>query len=124
MRFRPKKTSPMQWLRLTLLAVGLLLPTSGRFAAAQTSPAQNPSATASPALDLRLPLKADSIRFAVIGDSGTGERPQYEIAELMEAYRRVTKFDFVIMLGDNIYGGHHAIDFQKKFEEPYKSLLD
>jgi len=34
------------------------------------------------------------------------------------------KFDFVIMLGDNIYGGHSASDFKRKFEEPYKSLLD
>src|SRR5207248_2202115 len=75
-------------------------------------------------LDLRLPLESNSVRFAVIGDSGTGEREQYDVAQLMESYRKVVKFDFVIMLGDNIYGGHRAIDFQKKFEEPYKPLLD
>jgi hypothetical protein len=36
----------------------------------------------------------------------------------------VVKFDFVIMLGDNIYGGHSQNDFQRKFEVPYKPLLD
>ena len=42
----------------------------------------------------------------------------------MEAFRQKINFDFVIMLGDNIYGGHQAKDFMQKFEKPYKSLLD
>lgn len=42
----------------------------------------------------------------------------------MELYRQATKFDFVIMLGDNIYGSHSPQDFKKKFEDPYKPLLD
>ena len=75
-------------------------------------------------LDVRLPLKDKSVRFAVIGDSGTGDRDQYEVAREMEAYWEATKFDFVIMLGDNIYGSHSPKDFAKKFEEPYKPLLD
>lgn len=75
-------------------------------------------------LDLRLPLKDQSVRFAVIGDSGTGEKEQYEIAKQMEAFHNVVGFDFVIMLGDNIYGGHQPRDFQRKFEIPYKPLLD
>src|SRR5215471_7943602 len=78
--------------------------------------------TASP--ELRLPLSTGSTRFAVIGDSGTGERRQYEVARQMEAYREKVNFDFVIMLGDNIYGGHNAADFVRKFEQPYKPLLD
>jgi 3',5'-cyclic AMP phosphodiesterase CpdA len=82
--------------------------------------------TASPAtgLDLRLPLESKSVRFAVIGDSGTGQHEQYEVAEEMELYRELVNFDFVIMLGDNIYGGHRPDDFRKKFEEPYHVLLD
>jgi predicted phosphodiesterase len=76
------------------------------------------------ALDVRLPLQEKSVRFAVIGDSGTGERAQYEVAQEMEAYREGVGFDFVIMLGDNIYGRHRPKDFQEKFEEPYKRLLD
>ena len=73
---------------------------------------------------LRIPLQKDSVRFAVIGDSGTGEKEQYQIAKQMEAYRQAMNFDFVIMLGDNIYGEHEPRDFAKKFEVPYKPLLD
>ena len=75
-------------------------------------------------LDIKLPLKEKSVRFAVIGDSGTGGRAQYEVAQLMEEYRKATNYDFVIMLGDNIYGSHSPRDFVQKFEQPYKSLLD
>ncbi len=87
--------------------------------------AQNASQSASATkLDIRLPLQDKSIRFAVIGDSGTGDRAQYEVAKLMESYRQAVKFDFVLMLGDNIYGGHSPQDFVKKFEQPYKPMLD
>jgi Calcineurin-like phosphoesterase len=75
-------------------------------------------------LALTLPLEDKSVRFAVIGDSGTGDAPQYEVAAEMEAYRQATNFEFVLMLGDNIYGGHSARDFERKFERPYRSLLD
>ena len=64
------------------------------------------------------------MRFAVIGDSGTGDQKQYDVAKEMEAYRPAVGFDFVIMLGDNIYGGHQPKDFAQKFEIPYKPLLD
>ena len=74
--------------------------------------------------DVRLPLKDGSVRWAVIGDNGTGEEPELEIARQMQRYWSVVKFDFVTMDGDNIYGGHSPRDFQLKFEEPYKSLLD
>ncbi|HTM52316.1 MAG TPA: metallophosphoesterase [Bryobacteraceae bacterium] len=77
-----------------------------------------------PALEIELPQKADSIRFAVIGDSGTGEKAQYDVARTMEECRRVFPFTFVLMLGDNIYGSDTAADFKAKFEAPYKPLLD
>jgi len=77
-----------------------------------------------PPVEVQLPLMPKSTRFAVIGDSGTGERQQYQVAERMELYREKVNFDFVIMLGDNIYGGHHPDDFVKKFEQPYRPLLD
>jgi predicted MPP superfamily phosphohydrolase len=73
---------------------------------------------------VKLPLHSGSVRFAVIGDSGTGNKEQYEVAQELDRYRQTVKFDFVIMLGDNIYGGHSASDFKRKFEEPYKPLLD
>lgn len=91
---------------------------------APAAPVAAPGAQTSSALDVRLPLKAKSLRFAVLGDSGTGDHNQYEVAKLLEAYREAVGFDFVIMLGDNIYGSHQPKDFTEKFETPYKPLLD
>ena len=74
--------------------------------------------------DLKLPSDADAVRFAVIGDSGSGNASQYQTAAEMAAVHREFPFDFVLMLGDNIYGGKSASDFQRKFEQPYQPLLD
>lgn len=93
--------------------------------APQTAPSQgSPGGTTATGLDVRLPLESKSIRFAVIGDTGTGDRYQYQVAEKMETYRQKVGFDFVIMLGDNIYGSHSPEDFTRKFEVPYKPMLD
>lgn len=72
----------------------------------------------------KFPLKGGSVRFAVIGDMGTGKRPQYETAREMAKARQSFPFEFVITMGDNIYGGHSPDDFERKFELPYKPLLD
>jgi predicted phosphodiesterase len=74
--------------------------------------------------ELALPLKPDSVRFAVIGDMGTGEKPQYETAAKMIGARLKFPFEFVITMGDNLYGGSKPSDYEKKFEQPYKILLD
>jgi predicted phosphodiesterase len=71
-----------------------------------------------------LPLKPNSVRFAAIGDMGTGEKPQYELAGKMTEFRQIFPFEFVITLGDNLYGGDAPGDYESKFERPYKPLLD
>jgi predicted phosphodiesterase len=76
------------------------------------------------AQELTLPLKPNSVRFAVIGDMGTGEKPQYELAGRMIEYRQKFPFEFVITVGDNLYGGDAPGDYERKFERPYKPLLD
>ena len=76
------------------------------------------------AQDLRLPNAAGSVKFAVIGDSGSGDRPQLDVADQMLGFHGKFPFDRVIMLGDNIYGRQSPQDFAKKFAEPYKGLLD
>jgi hypothetical protein len=76
------------------------------------------------AQDVTLPIKSGSIRFAAIGDMGTGASPQYEVAQRMLQFHQKFPFTFVIMLGDNIIGGKSPADLQKKFEIPYKPLLD
>ena len=73
---------------------------------------------------VRLPLKTGALAFAVIGDSGSGAKAQYEVADQMAAAHRVFPFNFVLMLGDNLYGGDNPRDFERKFEQPYKALLD
>jgi predicted phosphodiesterase len=76
------------------------------------------------AQELTLPLKPDSVRFAVIGDMGNGKKEQYDVAAQMVAYRAKFPFEFVLMLGDDLIGGKDPIDYQNKFELPYKPLLD
>jgi predicted MPP superfamily phosphohydrolase len=76
------------------------------------------------AQDVALPVKSGSIRFAAIGDMGTGGPAQYEIGQRMLQFHEKFPFTFVIMLGDNLYGGKSPDDFNKKFELPYKPLLD
>jgi Calcineurin-like phosphoesterase len=73
--------------------------------------------------ELTLPLKPGSVRFAAIGDMGTGKPLQYQVAEMMNSSRGAFPFDFVITLGDNIYGGNSPKDYETKFELPYKFLL-
>jgi hypothetical protein len=82
------------------------------------------AAAVSPAQELRLPLREGSTRFAVIGDTGTAAQAQYDVGQQMAAFHEKFPFTFVIMLGDNIYGTDSAGDYQRKFELPYKALLD
>jgi 3',5'-cyclic AMP phosphodiesterase CpdA len=77
-----------------------------------------------PAQDLRLPMKQGSVKFAVIGDTGTGDKNQVAVGQALAAVRAKFPFEFAIMMGDNIYGSDSAKDFTKKFEAPYKPLLD
>ena len=76
------------------------------------------------AQDLKLPNASGSVKFAVIGDSGSGSREQFEVGAQMAKYRGVFKYDRVIMLGDNIYGGQTPADLDKKFAQPYKALIN
>ncbi len=69
------------------------------------------------------------LRFAVIGDSGTGKEGQYRVARQMAAWHDRLPFELVLMLGDNIYGGlfgsggGNQKDFEAKFDRPYAELL-
>jgi predicted MPP superfamily phosphohydrolase len=83
-----------------------------------------PQPGAPPQAQVPLPNKADSLKFAVIGDNGTGERAEYDVGQQLAAWRAKFPFVLVVMMGDNIYGSDRPQDFVKKFEAPYKSLLD
>ncbi len=75
-------------------------------------------------LALTLPNAQGSLKFAVLGDFGTGSRVQYETADMMARVHAEFPFELVLLVGDNIYGSERPQDFSKKFEIPYKSLLD
>ena len=67
---------------------------------------------------LALPKRANSVRFAVIGDAGTGDKAQIETANQIISYHKLFPFTFAILLGDNIYGASRPQDFANKFEKP------
>ena len=75
-------------------------------------------------LPLTLPLKEGSLRFLAIGDTGRGNREQNELAQVMFNYRQVFPYEFVLLMGDNIYYQEKAEDLKTKFENVYKPLLD
>jgi hypothetical protein len=87
-----------------VLVFGLAVPTSSR--------------------QLTLPMTEGSTRFAVIGDSGTGGGSQKKVADRIALVHKTYPFEFALMLGDNLYGSEDPDDYRRKFEVPYKPLLD
>lgn len=95
---------------------------SGLSQAPASSVARSTASRSSPALSL--PNTQDSVKFMAVGDTGSGTKAQYQLADVMRQYRAVFPFEFAIMMGDNIYGTENPEDFKKKFEDVYKPLTD
>ena len=76
------------------------------------------------AQELILPLKPDSVRFAVLGDTGTGGSDQFQVGQQLARLREKFRFDFALLLGDNMYGAERPQDYARKFAQPFKALLD
>ncbi|MEQ1757306.1 MAG: metallophosphoesterase [Vicinamibacterales bacterium] len=74
--------------------------------------------------ELKLPNKEGSVKFAIIGDSGQPGSGQVAVANQMASWRMRYPFEFVLMMGDNLYGGERPKDYEKKFAAPYKALID
>jgi hypothetical protein len=83
--------------------------------------AQQPAPQTPP---VQLPNAPDGLKFAVLGDFGTGETPEYRTAREMNEVHGRFPFTFVILVGDNLYGSERPQDFRTKFEDPYRPLLD
>src|SRR4051794_7416594 len=64
------------------------------------------------------------LRFAVIGDTGTGDKYQFAVANQMAAEYERSPFSFVLMLGDNNYRGRFSSQVKSIFELPYAKLLE
>ena len=95
-----------------------LVPLGGSAQAPAQTPTQASAKTPAP------PERAGSVRFLVLGDAGTGDKSQHEVARQIVNYRTRFPFTFAIMLGDNLYGKERPQDFANKFEKPYKHLID
>ena len=68
------------------------------------------------------PVK-DILRFAVIGDFGTGGHDEIATAKRMFAVHQRTPFDLIITAGDNIYPNGSGRHFAKNFEQPFADLI-
>ena len=119
--------------RAARLAVAAVVAVTATACRREATPADQPppSIAAAPATPARppadvltLPRKPGSVRFAAIGDSGRGDQPQYEVSAQMQAFHKVFSYDFVVMLGDNVYDGGTPEYYRDRFELPYKPLLD
>lgn len=103
-----RRTPPLMLLFAILLLGGLGTAPGAAAPARQAAPAAAPAA----------------LRFAVIGDTGTGDRYQLAVARQMDAEYERAPFGFVLMLGDNNYRGGFAKQVAAIFEQPYAKLLD
>jgi 3',5'-cyclic AMP phosphodiesterase CpdA len=63
------------------------------------------------------------VRFALLGDWGSGDAAQMAIGERMAAVHGRTPFDLVVTAGDNIYPNGAADKFASHFERPFEGLL-
>jgi hypothetical protein len=110
---------------LTVIVAALALCGCRADTAAELAPVVVETAVAGLGPDtLALPNVPGSVKFAVIGDSGRGTRPQREVADRMVRYHDRFVFPFTLMLGDNLYEGVATPrDYRLKFEEPYQVLL-
>lgn len=114
------------FLSSSLLIVALVLNFSGGATAQNNGhgPKADAASSAASPVKLALPLKDGSVKFAAIGDTGTGGKGQQQVADMMVRYWQAFPFEFVLMMGDNMYGGESPKDFEEKFSDVYKPLLD
>jgi hypothetical protein len=80
------------------------------------TPTPTPSPTESPT--------PEPVRFAVVGDFGTGGAAQARVATRMCRWRANHPFNLVVTTGDNIYPDGDPDLFDTEFFEPYACLLD
>jgi 3',5'-cyclic AMP phosphodiesterase CpdA len=63
-------------------------------------------------------------RFAVIGDWGTGDQEEFDLAKkIFETYQKQS-FDCVLTVGDNIYPDGNPKLMKQKFEQPFAELIE
>ena len=116
---RMPRTLVILWVISVLIAAGYC---AGRVAPPRSIAVETPHVPSTS--NVTLPNKSGSLKFTVLGDFGTGGRPEYELAAQMAKLFDGFKLEIVILVGDNLYGAERPQDFKLKFEDPYKPLLD
>lgn len=89
-----------------------------------TGNGKNNGKAAPPASRVVLPVKEGSVRFVLIGDTGTGTQQQKQLADLLLKSRQAFPYEFVLLVGDNLYGGEKPADYKNKFEDVYRPIID
>ncbi len=70
-----------------------------------------------------LGCEKSAVNMVFLGDTGTGDRRQMEVrSEIVKVAERAP-LDYVVLLGDNIYGGHKGRSFGSKFLDVYAPLF-
>jgi hypothetical protein len=116
------------WIRaaalLTLIVAGVATACA---TSSETTPA-GPAAVVAPLAKvdppLSLPNKEGTLKFAVLGDFGSASTQQYQLAVDMDKLQQRFRFELVLLVGDNLYGSERPQDYARKFEQPFKPLLD
>ena len=115
----------MRWLILPLIFAVLIACGCSGGIPIQAGPASIEAPHSAVEAPVPLPNANGSLKFVVLGDFGTGGPGQYGLATQMARFHDEFKFDIVVTVGDNIYGGEETPqEFVLKFETPYKPLLD
>jgi hypothetical protein len=81
------------------------------------------TACASPNVTQDTPVSRGLVRFLAIGDFGTGDAEQKEVANAMCSHHARESFSYVVTTGDNVYPSGSSEDFQAKFFNPYDCLF-
>lgn len=105
---------------LLLLVAVACAPGSGRGRSIETVPEQTSTVTPTEPPPSGGPL----LRFAVLGDWGSGSQEQFQLADRMCAWRRENPYNLVITTGDNIYDAGEPRYFRERFFRPYSCLLN
>ena len=107
---------------ILFLAVVLGCRAAGTTILPSSTVVQAPQTAAAPPVEL--PNKEGSLKFGILGDFGTGTGEQYQMADQMAKLHGRFPFEMIVTVGDNLYGSERPQDFVRKFELPYKALLD
>ena len=91
-------------MRYRLITIALTLAAAVSVVAASKDQAPRAGAQQLAAVETMPPVGKDSVKFLVLGDTGTGDRGQYDTAAQVWKSHEVFPYEFAIMMGDNIYG--------------------